>query len=110
MTLGFWVMMLGAFAVPALLLWAGHRLRRRSARWVALFWGGVIGHAVSLVLGPAASMIPAAAWGPTDVWRGALGYWSFFVLPFVGAFIGLVRAARAREHQPLARPTASGAP
>jgi hypothetical protein len=95
MTVGFGVMMLGAFGVPALLLWAGHRLRRRSARWVALFWGAVVGHAASLVVGPIASMIPAEAWGPTDVWRGAFGYWSFFVFPLLGALVGLVRAPRA---------------
>ena len=94
MTFGFWAMMFGAFGVPALLLWAGHRLRRRSARWVAVFWGAVIGHATSLVVGAAASMIPAAEWGPTDVWRGVLGYWSFLVCPVLGALVGFVRLNR----------------
>ena len=90
MTFGFWGMMLGAFGIPALLLWAGHRLRRRSARWIAVFWGAVIGHAASLVIGPVAAMIPAAEWGQNDVWRGALGYWSFLVCPVLGALVGLV--------------------
>jgi hypothetical protein len=94
MTLGFLVMMVGAFGIPALLLWAGHRLRRRSPRWIAIFWGAVVGHVASLIVGPIASMIPAAEWGPSDVWRGALGYWSFFVFPVLGALIGFARAHR----------------
>jgi hypothetical protein len=94
MTLGFLAMMVGAFGVPTVLLWAGHRLRRRSARWIGIFWGAVVGHAASLIVGPVASMIPAAEWSPTDVWRGAFGYWSFFVFPLLGALIGLVRATR----------------
>jgi quinol-cytochrome oxidoreductase complex cytochrome b subunit len=94
MTLGFVVMMLGAFVIPALLLWAGHRVRRRSPRWIAVFWGAVIGHMVALVVGTVAAMTPAAEWAPTDFWRGALGYWSFAVFPLIGALVGLARASR----------------
>jgi hypothetical protein len=94
MTIGFLAMMVGAFGIPALLLWAGHRLRRRSPRWIAVFWGAVVGHAASLIVGPIASMIPAAEWGPSDAWRGALGYWSFFVFPVLGALVGFVRAGQ----------------
>ncbi len=96
MTLSVFAMLLGIFAVPALLLLAGHRLRRRSARWHAAFWGAVAGHVAALLIGTVAAMLPAEQWGDTDVWRGALGLWSFLVLPAVGALGGAL-SARARQ-------------
>jgi len=90
MTLGLVVMLVGVFAVPALLVWSGHRLRRRSSRWRSAFWGGVIGHLAALVIGSIAAMNPAEAWAPTDTWRGALGLWSFAVLPLIGGLMGMM--------------------
>lgn len=92
MTLGSFAMLLGIFGVPAVLLWAGHRLRRRSARWHAAFWGGVIGHVAALLIGSVAAIVPAEQWAPTDLWRGALGLWSFLVLPAIGAMAGALTA------------------
>ncbi len=91
MTAGSAAMLLGIFGVPMVLLWAGHRLRRRSARWHAAFWGGIAGHVVAIVIGSVAAMIPAEQWAAADVWRGAIGLWSFLVLPAVGAAIGTAR-------------------
>lgn len=90
MTPGPIAMLLGVFAVPALLLWAGHRLRRRSARWRRAFWGGVIGHIIALVVGSTAAMITPAAWDAGDTWRGLLGLWSFLLLPALGAAVAVL--------------------
>ena len=88
---GLIAMMLGAFAVPAVLLWAGHRMRRRSARWQSAFWGGLAGHLVSLVVACVAALIPAEVWQSTDVVRGAAGFWSLLVCPAAGAIGGALR-------------------
>jgi hypothetical protein len=98
MTIGSFALLLGIFCVPAVLLWAGHRLRRRSARWQAAFWGGVAGHLAALLIGSVAAVAPAEQWAPTDVWRGALGLWSFLVLPAIGAAVGAVTASRVSTH------------
>jgi hypothetical protein len=94
MTPGILALLLGAFVLPGLLLWLGHRLRRRTPRWRAAFWGGVTGHVIALVVGSIAAMTPAAHWSADDTLRGALGLWSFLVLPIVGAAVGMFRAAR----------------
>jgi len=97
MTPGIMAMLLGVFVVPAILLWAGHRLRRRSPRWLAAFWGGVTGHIVALLVGSVAGMIPAEQWEPTDVLRGALALWSFLVLPAAGAILGALMSRAKRS-------------
>lgn len=94
MTPGIAGMLLGAFVVPAVLLWVGHRFRRRSPRVRNVFWGAVVGHLVALVAGSVAGMTPAAEWAPDDTVRGALGLWSFLVLPVIGAVIGVLRTRR----------------
>ena len=91
MTLGIAAMLLGAFVVPGVLLWAGHRLRRRSGRWRSAFFGALVGHVVALVVGSVAGMTPAEAWDSGDFWRGAAGFWSFLVLPVAGGLIGALR-------------------
>ena len=96
MTPGLAAMLLGVFAVPAALLWAGHRLRRRSARFRAAFWGALVGHVVAMVVGSAAAMTPPEEWASTDRWRGLLGFWSFVLLPAVGAVLGAAWA-RSRD-------------
>ena len=88
MTAGVAAMLLGVFGVPIVLLWAGHRLRRRSPRWHNMFWGGLLGHLLSLVIGSIAAMMPAESWTAADVIRGALGLWSWLVLPVFGALVG----------------------
>jgi hypothetical protein len=91
MTPGIFAMLLGAFVVPAIILWAGHRLRRRSPRWRSAFWGAVVGHVAALVIGLIAGLFPAEHWSDTDYWRGALGLWSFLLLPAIGAGVGVLR-------------------
>ena len=91
MSAGLVVMLLGIFVVPLILLWAGHRMRRRSDKWQLAFWGAAIGHIAAIVIGSTAGMIPPEEWSPTDTWRGALAFWSFLVLPAAGALIGWVK-------------------
>jgi hypothetical protein len=88
MTPGLAMMLIGVFLVPALLLWGGHKLRRRPPAWRGMFWGAVVGHLVAIVVGSAAGMIPAAEWSEADTWRGLAGFWSFTVAPLAGAAIG----------------------
>lgn len=90
MTLGTVALLLGIFVVPAVLLWAGHRMRRRSPAWHRVFWGAVMGHLVALVIGSVAGMMPAEQWAGSDTLRGAAGLWSFLVLPIVGVLLARV--------------------
>ena len=94
MTLTGLVMMVGVFGVPALLVWGGHRLRRRSPQWRAVFLGAVVGHVLAIVVGSIAAMTPPEAWESTDLWRGVLGIWSFTIFPLVGGLVGLVTGKR----------------
>jgi ABC-type Co2+ transport system permease subunit len=87
-------LLVGAFGVPALLIWAAHRLRRRSARWHAAFWGALTGHVVSATVAIVAAMIPPEAWSGEDVVRGLLGVWSLVLGPAIGAAVGLARVRR----------------
>lgn len=91
MSIGVVAMLLGVFVVPTVLLWMGHRLRRRPERWQRAFWGGLIGHIVALVVGSLAAMIPPEEWSATDHLRGALAFWAFLVLPLAGGLIGAMR-------------------
>lgn len=98
MTVHLAAMLTGVFVVPAILLWAGHRLRRRSPRWRSAFWGAVVVHMVVAPMAMVAAMYPAAEWAPGDTWRGAMGFWSLVLAPLLGAIIGAVRADGARDH------------
>lgn len=93
MTAGTWAMLLGLFGVPLALVWTGHRLRRRSPRWRAAFWGALIAHLLASPAAMWAAMIPPAEWAPSDRWRGALGLWAMLVAPLVGMLLGLARAS-----------------
>ena len=95
MTPGVFAMLLGVFGVPMALLWAGHKMRRRSRAWHNAFWGAIAGHLTALVIGLVAAMIPPEQWGTSDLWRGFLGFWSFLVFPAIGAMVGLA-SSRAR--------------
>ena len=90
-------MLLGVFAVPAALLWAGHRLRRRSARFRAAFIGALAGHVAAIVVGSAAAVTPPEEWASSDLWRGLLGFWSFLLLPVAGALIGVMLGGTDRR-------------
>lgn len=102
MTAGLAAMLVGLVVVPAALLWLGHRLRRRADVWQGAFWGALTGHLVALPLALAAALWPPAEWAPTDVLRGALGFWALALLPLVGGVLGAL-GRRARRGAPTAR-------
>lgn len=81
----------GLFIVPALLLVAGHRLRRRPARWQSAFWGAIAAHVVAGVLATLAGLFPPEDWRPDDFWRGLLGFWLLLVAPLVGGIAGFLK-------------------
>ena len=90
MTPGLVAMLVGVFVVPAMLVWVGHRLRRRSAAVRSAFWGAVTGHLIAIVPGLTFAMIPPEEWSADDRWRGAMALWSYLVLPIAGAAVGWV--------------------
>ena len=90
--IGALVMLVGVFVVPAILLWAGHRLRRRSARWRAVFLGTLVGYGIAAVASLTASMMPAEMWQSGDTLRGAVGYWGLLAGPAIGAAAGWISA------------------
>jgi len=88
MTLGLFVFLVGLFGVPLALLWYGHRLRRRSARGRAAFWGAVVGHCIAGAIAVVLGMIPPEAWTAEENVRGFAGLWSLLALPLAGAVVG----------------------
>ena len=94
MSAGLAAMLFGLFVVPGALLWLGHRLRRRTARQRAIFWGALGGHAVAMLVATAAAIFPPEAWGPDNVARGLFGYASLIILPLAGAIAGVLTAGR----------------
>lgn len=101
-------LLLGLFAAPAFLLWAGHHWRHRSARIRGAFWGGLIAHSVAALIATAAGLYPPAEWSGDDRWRGFFGLWSMLVLFAVGAAVG---ALVIRDDRPASRtPPTAGRP
>jgi hypothetical protein len=90
-------MLLGLFAVPVFLLWAGHHWRTRSGRVKGAFWGGVIGHTVAAILASIAAMYLPEHWSGENAIRGALGYWSMLVVGIAGIVIGAMFGERKRS-------------
>lgn len=97
MTLGLVTLLIGLFVVPVALLWLGHRLRRRTARQRAIFWGALSGHVAAMLVATVAVTVPAEMWGAQDLARGMLGYGSLVLLPLLGAVAGTLNAGRARD-------------
>lgn len=60
-------------------------------RWRHAFWGALIGHVVAIVIGTYAAMMPPEEWAASDHVRGAIAFWSFLLLPLVGAVFGSLR-------------------
>lgn len=89
-------LLLGLFAVPALLLWLGHRLHWRTPRARGAFWGGAVGHTLAMCVATAAAMYPPAAWTEGDVMRGVLGFGAMLGGGATGAVLGaLLRSGRS---------------
>lgn len=88
-------MLLGLFAAPAFLLWAGHHWRHTTARMRGAFWGGLIAHTVAALLATVAGVFWPYEWDAGDTWRGFFGLWSMLVLFVVGALIGAALNGRS---------------
>jgi hypothetical protein len=86
--------LIGAFIVPVVLLWLGHRLRDRSPAQRGAFWGGLVGHSIAIVVALAALHYPPVLWqGGT---RATLVFWSMLLGGALGAAVGALRARSAR--------------
>lgn len=88
-------LLLGLFAVPAFLLWAGHHWRYRSNVVRGAFWGGLVAHTIAALAATFAGLYRPAEWAPSDLWRGFFGLWSMLVLFGIGAAIGAFMGARS---------------
>ena len=97
-------MLLGLFAVPLFLLWAGHHWRYTGPRMRGAFWGGIIAHTIAALLATLAGVLWPMEWDGGDRWRGFFGFWSMLVLFVIGAVIGALvnrgaEPARARKNR-----------
>lgn len=97
MTLEHWALLVGLFVVPALLLAIGHRLRRRPPLWRRVFWGGVIGHSIAILVMLTAAMYPPVLWEGGFRPRDAAVHWSLVLGGVVGGAIGAALPTRSRE-------------
>lgn len=95
MTAGLAAMLAGSFGVPAVLLWLGHRIRRRAPRWRGAFWGAVVAHGVAVPIAAVAAMTPPVEWASTDMLRGLLGLWLLLLAPVLGGAIGAALTSRS---------------
>jgi hypothetical protein len=99
MTISLTVFLLGLFVVPLLLLYWGHRLRRRTPRARAAFWGAIAGHCLAATIAVTWAMIPPEAWSADETLRGFFGLWGLLLLPVAGALAGALRAGRETEQR-----------
>lgn len=81
---------MGLFLIPAGLVWLGHRVRERSERARAVFWGGVIGHTLAMAVTLTASMAPPIWWAGGSALRDAAVHWSLLFGALLGAGIALL--------------------
>jgi hypothetical protein len=79
----------GLFILPVVLLTLGHRMRDRSARTKRLFWGGVIGHAIGIVVTMVVMMSPPVWWADTESVRTFAVHWAMVL----GCAAGVAGAA-----------------
>lgn len=87
-----WGLLAGLFLVPVVLLWLGHRLRRRAPGARAVFWGATIGHSMGIIVMLAAVHYPPVVW--TEGWRAVAVHWSMVAGAVLGGALGV--AARRR--------------
>lgn len=90
-------LLLGLFAVPAVLLWLSGRLHRRPLMVRGIFWGALIGHSAAIIVATVAAMYTPVVWTEADVIRGVLAWGSMLLAGFIGAGAGAwIAYARAR--------------
>jgi hypothetical protein len=97
MTLENLALLMGLFVVPALLLALGHRLRRRPLVWRRVFWGGVIGHSIAILVMLAATLYPPILWEGGLRARDVAVHWSLILGGVVGGAIAAGLPARRRR-------------
>ena len=97
MTLENLALLMGLFVVPALLLALGHRLRRRPPFWRRVFWGGVIGHSLAILVMLTATMYPPVVWEGGLRARDVAVHWSMVLGAVMGGVIGAALPARKRQ-------------
>lgn len=90
MSIGLLALLAGLFVIPAFLLYLGHRLRRRSRRARAVFWGALFGYILAGLVAVVYSMIPPEAWTSADVTRGFFGFYGMLAGGLLGALVGLL--------------------
>ena len=90
-------LLVGLFVAPALLLWLGHRLRRHSARLRGVFWGGVIGHSLGMLITLFAAHYPPVFWEGEGWWRAVAVHASMLAGASLGAAAGVALQWRNRE-------------
>lgn len=78
----------GLFLAPSALLWIGHGFRELSLRSKMVFWGGVIGHTLGLIITLVATMAPPIAWAGGNFWRDFAVHWSLLLGALLGAAVG----------------------
>ena len=92
MSIGLGALLVGLFVVPVFLLYLGHRLRRRSRRARAMFWGALLGHTAGAVFATWYSMIPPEEWTSGDTVRGLFGFYGMLLFALIGTLAGYVLA------------------
>ncbi|HWM92378.1 MAG TPA: hypothetical protein VN493_16555 [Thermoanaerobaculia bacterium] len=90
-------LLVGLFAVPALLLALGHRLRRRTPLWRRVFWGGVAGHSIAILAMMAVTMFPPVAWEGGLHARDVAVHWSIVLGGIAGGAVAAALPARKRH-------------
>lgn len=89
-------LLFGILGAPAILVALGHHLRRKSARSNHLFWGGVMGHTLGLMVTIFAMLAPPVSWMGGGQMRTLWVHWSLLA----GFAIGLVLALFVRSPGP----------
>ena len=92
MTLSLMALLIGLFVVPVVLLWMGQRLRRRSGRWRAVFWGAVVGYVIGMIVTVAAMHYPPVLW--SGGWRTVLVHWGMLLGAIVGGVVRWMAGSR----------------
>lgn len=90
-------LLVGMFAIPALLLALGHRLRRRPPFWRRVFWGAVAGHSIALLVTLGAALYPPIAWADGPRPRDNAVHWTMVLGALAGGAIGGALRPRGRR-------------
>ena len=89
MSIGTVALLAGLFVIPMILLYMGHRMRRRSRRWRLTFWGALFGHTIAACFALWYSMVPPELWISGDFSRGLFGFYGMLLGGFLGGLVGM---------------------